>query len=501
MGPSMALGHRLRDGGWPRATAFEEADVVVVGGGIAGLAAAGELVRAGLRRVVLVELEPEVGGNSAWGSSTVASYPWGAHYVPLPGPEAVEVAALFEELGVIVGRDGAGRAIYRDEYLCHDPHERLFLHGRWQDGIIPQVGVGGDGQAEIDRFLGRMEALRESRGNDGRPLFAIPVDRSSRDPQWLALDSVGFGAWLDAEGFRGPALRWYLDYCCRDDFGLPAAQVSAWAGIHYFAARDGEGANATRGSVLTWPEGNGWLAARLRERVGVERIRSGVGVGAVVESAGRVEVHGLDASGVAVGWRARRVVLAVPQFVAARMLGGAGGERGRGAVYPPWLVANLHVERLPRGRGVEPAWDNVLYGGRGLGYVTATHQVLGRADGPSVLTYYLPLDHATPAVARAEAAGLSWERAVEWVLGDLGRAHRDLRDLTLRMDVRIWGHGMIAPVPGFVWGGSRAAWAEPVGRIHFAHSDLSGMSLFEEAYTRGVTEARRVAGRMVEERT
>ena len=44
-------------------------------------------------------------------------------------------------------------------------------------------------------------------------------------------------------------------------------QVSAWAGIHYFASRDGKGANSEKGNVLTWPEGNGWLVERLRERI------------------------------------------------------------------------------------------------------------------------------------------------------------------------------------------------------------------------------------------
>jgi hypothetical protein len=34
-----------------------------------------------------------------------------------------------------------------------------------------------------------------------------------------------------------------------------------------------------------------------------------------------------------------------------------------------------------------------------------------------------------------------------------------------------------------------------LGNIHFAHSDLSGISLFEEAYTRGVAAAHAVLGR------
>ena len=44
---------------------------------------------------------------------------------------------------------------------------------------------------------------------------------------------------LAAQGIDAPALRWYIDYCCRDDYGAGAAQVSAWAGLHYFASRHG----------------------------------------------------------------------------------------------------------------------------------------------------------------------------------------------------------------------------------------------------------------------
>ena len=55
-------------------------------------------------------------------------------------------------------------------------------------------------------------------------------------------------------------LRAHLRYCIRDDYGCEPEQVSAWAGVHYFAGRragrDGAGEN-----LLTWPEGNtGWFS-------------------------------------------------------------------------------------------------------------------------------------------------------------------------------------------------------------------------------------------------
>ena len=43
-----------------------------------------------------------------------------------------------------------------------------------------------------------------------------------------------------------------------------------------------------------------------------------------------------------------------------------------------------------------------------------------------------------------------------------------------------WGHGMVRPTPGTIWGGARALAAAPVGAVHFAHTDLSGIALFEE---------------------
>jgi hypothetical protein len=42
---------------------------------------------------------------------------------------------------------------------------------------------------------------------------------------------------------------------------------------------------------------------------------------------------------------------------------------------------------------------------------------------------------------------------------------------------------------GFVWGKERRAAAQPYSGINLAHSDLSGLALFEEAFDRGVRAA------------
>jgi hypothetical protein len=54
------------------------------------------------------------------------------------------------------------------------------------------------------------------------------------------------------------------------------------------------------------------------------------------------------------------------------------------------------------------------------------------------------------------------------------------------IDIMRLGHAMIRPTPGFMFSADRRRWLQPQRRIHYANSDLSGFSIFEEAQYRGV---------------
>ena len=71
------------------------------------------------------------------------------------------------------------------------------------------------------------------------------------------------------------------------------------------------------------------------------------------------------------------------------------------------------------------------------------------------------------------------------MLADIERAHPEIRQLTRELNVARWGHAMIRPTPGFVWGGSRLSGKEPWRGVHFANTDLSGVALLEEAFFHG----------------
>ncbi|MXY16028.1 MAG: FAD-dependent oxidoreductase [Acidobacteria bacterium] len=156
VGASHRIGHRLREGAFPAPQQTRDVPVVIVGAGIAGLSAAWKLARSGMRDFVLLELEPEPGGNARWGRNEVSAYPWGAHYVPVPGPEATAVRELLEEMGLVQDHGPDGEPIYDPRHLCHAPQERLFIDGEWRGEISAraQTGAGAPRAAAARGGLG-----------------------------------------------------------------------------------------------------------------------------------------------------------------------------------------------------------------------------------------------------------------------------------------------------------------------------------------------------------
>jgi glycine/D-amino acid oxidase-like deaminating enzyme len=461
-----ALGHRLRDATLlPSSGPDQRTHVVIVGGGIAGLSAGWELSRHGVSDFVILELESAAGGNARSGESEVSAYPWAAHYVPVPGVGSTLVRELFEELGVL--RDG----VWEERHLCFSPQERVFSHGEWHDGIEPEFALDVAGRTAFRHFDEEIARYRAS----GE--FTIPMATGVRRDS--PLDRISMVDWLAQNGMNAPALRWYVDYACRDDYGALAAQTSAWAGIHYFASR----AHDEQGP-LTWPEGNGWIAKRLIAKL-APQIRTG-------EPAVRIERAGNR-------WRVSTprsayvgdaVIFAAPTFLAPHIVPELAA-RKPSLVYSPWMTANVTLDRLPRerGRGAPLSWDNVIYDSPALGYVDATHQSLRTYADRTVWTYYWSLADRTPEDGRRTLLRWTWRDCVDAILADLEKPHPDIRDCVARVDIMRMGHAMVRPTVGFLSTTQDAQKLERPG-LFFANSDVSGLSLFEEAQFRGVMAAR-----------
>jgi hypothetical protein len=327
---------------------------------------------------------------------------------------------------------------------------------------------------------------------------------SSADERFRILDKVSFRTWLDSIGLTSPTLRWYLNYCCRDDYGRHYDEISAWAGLHYFCSRDGQAANADRGAVLTWPQGLSALAVRLEgtpsahqpwKRASVARLQAiGGGVEAIVVVSDDRE-----------SWRsvrvtARQAVAAMPLFVLKHVLVDAaspGVDWSRDVpTYAPWLVSNFLLHDFPEERdGVPLSWDNVIYQEPGLGYVVSTHQEI-RMDRPkrTAFTAYYALSDMSPDEARRWLEHASPAELTEAASRDLKLAYGWRLPLCVdRVAITVRAHAMAVPTTGFLTSPGRLALRNAKGPIFFAHSDLSGLSLFEEASWWGYLAAQRIA--------
>lgn len=507
--PGMQAGHALRDhAALPQPSATRQHEVAILGAGVAGLSCAWKLAREGYTDFVVVQ-GPEFAGNAAAGLRDGLAYPLGAHYLPLPSLASAHVREMLADFSIIERGAGDARPYYDEAILVHSPQERLLRNGRWEEGLLPMTGVPEADAAQHRRFLALVDQLRTQVGNDGRKVFCIPIVLSSRDPAWRALDHLTFKDWLAREGYTSPALHWYLNYCCRDDYGAAYDVVSAWAGLHYFASRDGHAGNAGEGAVLTWPGGLAVLAERMRDAITqklghadwllpgtamrIEELPAGPRV-LCVESAPGGAPH-------AYALQSRRTVCAMPLFVAQRLLPDIRAYGYDPAVHATphaaWMVSNFVMEGYPLEAPGEPlSWDNVVYEGQALGYVVSTHQLLRVARTPrSVFTAYHALSNRTPQAARdwltrATPQDLRDAAAVDLVAAYGNEFWRNARQL----EITVRGHAMATPVCGYLSNPGLAALRAVDGPVLFAHADLSGYSVFEEASWWGVTAAARILG-------
>ncbi len=491
VGQDATLGHVLREncnfevptGNW------QKVRVAIIGGGIAGLSSAWKLSSENFNDFVLLELEKEVGGTSRSGSAQPVGYPWGAHYLPVPFQENTGLISLLAEMELLDGRNQNGDIIVKEQYLCRDPEERVFYKGRWYDGLYLHAGENEDDKRQYADFQKQIDYWVSWRDAKGRRAFVVPSAFCSDDAEVTGLDKITFGEWLRQKGFTSERLIWYCDYACRDDYGLKLDQTSAWAGLFYFCSRIRKSGDESQ-PFITFPEGNGRFVNHFANKV-KDKVRKDHMVVSVIPTDNGVDVISLNGNDLR-GFHCEKVIFASPMFTAPYVIRGFAENAPFAAnefQHNAWFVANLFLKDRPKPRFAKDfplAWDNVLYESPSLGYVNATHQK-GIDYGPAIWTYYYPMCHEEN--GRTKLFNYEWRDLADVCLTDMARAHPEIYELTERIDIMRWGHAMINPRPGFIWGETRAKALKPYRNIHFAHTDLSGIALFEEAFYHGLRAA------------
>lgn len=498
LGADFRHGHTLREK-FVQPALYEEINVstVIVGGGVSGLSAAYRLTELSKTDFLLLELNAEVGGNSGAGHNAYSAYPLGAHYLSLAAPQNRRLIRFLGKIGLITGERDS-KQVYDEEHLCHAPHERLLFRGSFQSGLVPGYGLTADVEDEIHRFFAQMQYYRQLKAEDGNDVFAIPLSLTGTSPLQNELDRIVFSEWLRKSGYRSEELLWFLDYCCRDDYGAGSDKVSAWAGIHYFAGRKSTPANAEMMDILTWPEGNGWLVEKLRSAVSGDNIQSS----SVVRHIEPV-VDGFITW--CHNWRtdswiriaSKECIFASPSYVAKRVFAGSIVEELLPDIqHYPWFVAIVVLDDIPESSGAPLSWDNVKFGTKGLGYVNNQNQDFARKPEKHVISAYFALDSDDAVSERRRLFSLSDEELRDIALSELRSMHPKIEEQITSMTFQLWGHGMATPLPGTLSKVNKfSEKVKAFPRLHFVHTDFSGYSVFEEAFDRGIGAAEKIAAR------
>ena len=330
----------------PAAPGRREADVIVVGAGLAGLVAARQLVAAG-RDVLVMEARDRVGGrtvNASIGAGKVTEM--GGQWV---GPTQERLLGLAAELGV------------ETFPTHHEGRNLLHLRGKLRryKGTIPRLAP------HVLFDIGR--ARRKVR----RAAERVPPETPWTAPKAEQLDSQTLASWV-RKAARTKKARNLLEIATGTVMGTGTAELSALWMLFYVASAgsfdalidvDG-GAQQDR-----FVGGSQLIAKRLAEELGDDVILS-----APVRRIAQ-DGSGLDVEGDGFGARAHRVIVSVPPPLAARIwfAPSLGGRRDQltqrmahgaltkcAAVYPEpfWREAGLSGQAVSDAGPVSTTFDN-----------------------------------------------------------------------------------------------------------------------------------------------
>ena len=353
-------------------------DTIIVGGGLSGLTALWKLKMAGVERVMLLEVGGRCGGTSISGTLNGVVFPWGAHYIHMPRPEAQCVHELLGDIGVIEGYVARNWPLVESGAILHWPHERLFINGEWQDGLESLSGSSVVEKEDLLGFRDMMLRFALQKGRDGKTAFTLPLHYSSQDPRPLSLDRISFSTYLRDNGFNSRSLKWLTNYACRSNYGSLSNQVSAWAGIHYFACRhyDYRLKYTYPAHILTWPEGNARLVSGIMSRVDEDQIRTHT-LAMRIDKIGRQ--FGVAALNVATDesalLRAKSVVYAGKLHTVPYVFPNLPEDQHtalRRIEYSPWLVAAIQLNEAARLTATYR--NNVLFDSPSLGYISGQNR-------------------------------------------------------------------------------------------------------------------------------
>lgn len=441
-----------------------EADVVIVGAGLAGLLAARRIAAAGARPLV-VEARERVGGrllNEELGDGKVVEI--GGQWI---GPTQERIAALAAELGV-------------GTFPTHDEGRHLLeLGGK----LASFTGHLTDARVELVRDLAKaisplaLVDLEQARVRLDRMARQVPLEAPWSAPKAGRWDAETFATWIRRNA-RTAAARTLFELATEAVWAAEPADVSLLHVLFY--THSGGGFNTLVGTgggaqQDRFHGGSQRLALLMAEQLGPERLLLGHPVRRIEHGAEAVVVHadgeGGEPGGLAA--RARRAIVAIPPTLCGRV------------AYDPPLPARRDqlTQRMPQGTVVKtmavydaPFWREQGLSGQAISEAGPARVVFDNSppDGsPGVLLGFLEGRLARDLGARPAA-----ERR-EAILAGHARLFGERAARPTQFIERVWAeeewtrgcYGCLMTTGGWTEYGS--ALRAPIGTLHWAGAETA----------------------------
>ncbi len=441
-----------------------EADVAIVGAGLAGLVAARRIVAAGAQALV-IQARTRVGGrllNEEIGDGKVVEV--GGQWI---GPTQDRIAALAAELGVAT-------------FPTYDQGRHLLeMAGR----LTSYEGPLTDARLGLVRDLARavsplaLADFEGARARLDRMARQVPLEEPWMAPRAASWDRQTFATWV-RRNTRTAAARSLFELATEAVWAAEPGDVSLLHVLFY--TRSGSGFNSLVGTgggaqQDRFHGGSQRLALLMAEQLGSERLRLGAPVRRIEHGEAGVLLHADGPDGELGGLvvRARRAIVAIPPTLAGRV------------AYDPPLPAQRDqlTQRMPQGTVIKtmaiyerPFWREEGLSGQATSDAGPARVVFDNSppDGsPGVLLGFLE-----GRLARQWGARPASERR-QAVLTGHARLFGERAAQPQRYVERVWAeeewtrgcYGCLMTTGG--WTEYGRALRAPVGRLHWAGAETA----------------------------